>query len=101
MHCALVFFRLLEKSNPFALSLSKDAFPFYKGGLHRGVQRGIYPSARGLGVSPKKDSFVIARSPSLGRTTKQSLGWVKEMAIRLLRPSLGGTRNDKGFRLGD
>ena len=38
VHCALVFFRLLEKSDPFALSLSKDAFPFYKGGLHRGIK---------------------------------------------------------------
>jgi hypothetical protein len=49
-----------------------------------------------MGVSPKKDFFVIARSPSLGRTTKQSLGWVKEMAIRLLRFA----RNDTGFRPG-
>ena len=67
MHCALVFFRLLEKSNPFALSLSKDAFPIYKGGLHRGVQRGIYPSARGVGVFPQKESFVMARSSSLAK----------------------------------
>jgi hypothetical protein len=52
---------------------------------------------RGQGVSHKKDFFVIARSPSLERTTKQSLGWVKEMAIRLLRFA----RNDTGFRLGD
>jgi hypothetical protein len=65
VHCALVSFRLLEKSNPFALSLSKAAPPFYKGGLHRGVQREFTPLPGVWGCPPKKDSFVIARSPPL------------------------------------
>jgi hypothetical protein len=62
------------------------------------VKEVSFPEVPGAwGCPPKKDFFVIARSPSLGRTTKQSLGWVKEMAIRLLRFA----RNDTGFRLGD
>ena len=60
----------------------------YKAELSNRFSRAGFKSAR---------TVVIARSPSLGRTTKQSLGWVKEKAIRLLRFA----RNDTGFRLGD
>jgi hypothetical protein len=59
--CTVLWFSFAywKKSNPFALSLSKDASPFYKGGLHRGVQRGIYPSARGLGVEKSCQTLFV------------------------------------------